>query len=98
MLSITVKVFEIAGATQEMLEKERIPADLESQRATDHKPFKTVSYNGTDWILAEDSTGAMQRYYTLKNGKIYQVYAFSDVALTGEMWVADFLKEFKFQP
>ncbi|MFH0799523.1 MAG: C1 family peptidase [Pseudomonadota bacterium] len=98
MTSLTIKVFEIAGATQETLIKERIPGDLESQRATDHKPFKTISYNGIDWILAEDPTGAMQRYYTLKNGRIYQAYVFSNADLTGESWVADFLKRFQFQP
>lgn len=97
MLSLTIKVFEMAGATKEMLINERIPADLETQRATEHKPFKTISYNGTDWILAEDPTGAMQRYYALKNNRIYQVYVFSDVDLAGENWIADFFKSFQFQ-
>lgn len=98
MISLTIKIFDVPNATPEMLVRERIPADLESQRATGHKPFKTVSYNGTGWILAEDLTGAMQRYYTLKNGRIYQVYIFSNVDLTGESWITDFMKGLTFQP
>lgn len=97
MISLTVKVFDAPGATQETLLKQRIPADLDSQRATDHKPLRIVSHNGTAWILAEDLTGAFLRFYTLKNGRIYQVYAFADLPLTTEQWVTNFLSSMVFK-
>lgn len=97
MIALTVKVFDMPGATPETLMTQRIPADLESQHATDHKPFRTVSNNGTDWILAEDPTGAFLRFYTLKNGRIFQVYAFSNMPLTTEQWVTDFLSSIVFK-
>lgn len=97
MIALTVKVFDAPGASQETLITQRIPADLDSQRATDHKPLRTVSHNGTEWILAEDPTGAFLRFYTLKNGRIYQVYAFGNLSLSTEQWVTDFLSSIVFK-
>ncbi|EKD83421.1 MAG: hypothetical protein ACD_39C00686G0001, partial [uncultured bacterium] len=91
---VTVKVFEVAGANRETLLNDRIPADKKVYQMLNLKPPVPVTFNGREWFLVEDASGAFVNYYTVENGRYYQVNVATDVPVTREEWLRSFFNSF----
>lgn len=92
---VTVKVFEVAGASRETLLAERIPADKKVYAMLNLKEPVPVTIGGREWLLVEDAAGVFVNYYTVENGRYYQVNVATDARVTGEKWLTDFLSSFE---
>jgi len=91
---VTVKVFEVAGASRETLLAERIPADKKVYAMLKLKDPVPVTFAEREWLLVEDAAGVFVNYYTVENGRYYQVNVATDARVTGEKWLSDFMSSF----
>ncbi|OGK12468.1 MAG: hypothetical protein A2W80_06625 [Candidatus Riflebacteria bacterium GWC2_50_8] len=91
---VTVKVFEVAGATRETLLAERIPADKKVYAMLNLKEPVPVTFADREWLMVEDAAGIFVNYYTVENSRYYQVNVATDARVTGEKWLTDFFSSF----
>jgi len=90
--AVTVKGFEVKGASKEKLLSERIPADMKVYRMLDLKAPVPVTFGGREWQFVEDASGAFINYYTVAGDRYYQVNVATDVRVSGEKWLSRFLE------
>jgi len=53
-----------------------------------------VTFAEREWLLVEDAAGVFVNYYTVENGRYYQVNVATDARVTGEKWLRDFMSSF----